>query len=409
MSNQTIMRMETIEVQPLFDNYHRKIAKVDLKFKRYLYSQINWKARMIGIKGARGVGKTTMLLQHILDNYEDIDQTLYVSLDDLWFASHNLMDLVDWADRHGISRLYLDEVHRYKSWSETLKNIYDNYPDMGIVYTSSSLLAIDNAKVDLSRRQTPYTLYGLSFREFLDFEGVAHVSPIPIETLLRDHVKQAMKITKNLKVAPLFEAYLKHGYYPFYREVGDDFPIRLREIVSLVIENDLPAVENISYETLLKVKRLLMIISEHVPFEPNMSELWKQLSTNNELGLRMLYSLDKAQILSLLTSKTKSYKYLSKPDKIFLNNPNLMHALCPMVEIGNERETFFNSQMSVAHEVKFPQKGDFLVNDRYLFEVGGKNKTFDQIKDIPDSFLAVDETEVGFSNRIPLWMFGMTY
>ena len=409
MSNQTIMRMETIEVQPLFDNYHRKIAKVDLKFKRYLYSQINWKTRMIGIKGARGVGKTTMLLQHILDNYEDIDQTLYVSLDDLWFASHNLMELVDWADRHGISRLYLDEVHRYKSWSETLKNIYDNYPDMGIVYTSSSLLAIDNAKVDLSRRQTPYTLYGLSFREFLDFEDVAHISPIPIETLLRDHVKQAMKITKNLKVAPLFETYLKHGYYPFYREVGDDFPIRLREIVSLVIENDLPAVENISYETLLKVKRLLMIISEHVPFEPNMSELWKQLSTNNELGLRMLYSLDKAQILSLLTSKTKSYKYLSKPDKIFLNNPNLMHTLCPKVEIGNERETFFNSQMSVAHEVKFPQKGDFLVNDRYLFEVGGKNKTFDQIKDIPDSFLAVDETEVGFSNRIPLWMFGMTY
>ena len=409
MSNQTIMRMETIEVQPLFDNYHRKIAKVDLKFKRYLYSQINWKARMIGIKGARGVGKTTMLLQHILDNYEDIDQTLYVSLDDLWFASHNLMELVDWADRHGISRLYLDEVHRYKSWSETLKNIYDNYPDMGIVYTSSSLLAIDNAKVDLSRRQTPYTLYGLSFREFLDFEDVAHISPISIETLLCDHVKQAMKITKNLKVAPLFEAYLKHGYYPFYREVGDDFPIRLREIVSLVIENDLPAVENISYETLLKVKRLLMIISEHVPFEPNMSELWKQLSTNNELGLRMLYSLDKAQILSLLSSKTKSYKYLSKPDKIFLNNPNLMHALCPTVEIGNERETFFNSQMSVAHEVKFPQKGDFLVNDRYLFEVGGKNKTFNQIKDIPDSFLAVDETEVGFSNRIPLWMFGMTY
>ena len=409
VSNQTIMRMETIEVQPLFDNYHRKIAKVDLKFKRYLYSQINWKARMIGIKGARGVGKTTMLLQHILDNYEDIDQTLYVSLDDLWFASHNLMELVDWADRHGISRLYLDEVHRYKSWSETLKNIYDNYPDMGIVYTSSSLLAIDNAKVDLSRRQTPYTLYGLSFREFLDFEDVAHISPIPIETLLRDHVKQAMKITKNLKVAPLFEAYLKHGYYPFYREVGDDFPIRLREIVSLVIENDLPAVENISYETLLKVRRLLMIISEHVPFEPNMSELWKQLSTNNELGLRMLFSLDKAQILSLLTSKTKSYKYFSKPDKSFLNNPNLMHALCPKVEIGNERETFFNSQMSVAHEVKFPQKGDFLVNDRYLFEVGGKNKTFDQIKDIPDSFLAVDETEVGFSNRIPLWMFGMTY
>ena len=409
MSNQTIMRMETIEVQPLFDNYHRKIAKVDPKFKRYLYSQINWKARMIGIKGARGVGKTTMLLQHILDNYENIDQTLYVSLDDLWFASHSLLDLVDWADRHGIGRLYLDEVHRYHLWSETLKNIYDNYPDMSIIYTSSSLLAMDNAKVDLSRRQTPYTLYGLSFREFLDFEGVAHISPIPIETLLRDHVKQAMQITKKIKVATWFEAYLKHGYYPFYREVGDDFPVHLREIVSLVIENDLPAVENVSYETIQKVKRLLMIISEHVPFEPKMSDLWKQLSTNNELGLRMLYALDKAQILSLLTAKTKSYKYLFKPDKIFINNTNLMHVLCPTVEIGNKRETFFFSQMGVTGDVKFPQKGDFLVNERYLFEVGGKNKTFDQIKDVSDSFLAVDETEVGFANRIPLWMFGLTY
>ena len=152
-----------------------------------------------------------------------------------------------------------------------------------------------------------------------------------------------------------------------------------------------------------------MVISEHVPFEPNMSELWKQLATNNELGLRMLYSLDKAQILSLLTEKAKSYKYLYKPDKIFINNTNLMHALCPHVEVGNARETFFQNQMAVAHEVNTPQKGDFLIDGRYLFEVGGKNKKFDQIKDVPNSFLAVDETEVGFANRIPLWMFGLSY
>ena len=401
--------MEDIDIQQLYDNYHRKIAKISLDFKRYLYSKINWNARMIGIKGARGVGKTTLLLQHILDNYKDLDQTLYVSLDDLWFTTHKLMDLVDWADRHGITRLYLDEVHRYREWSETLKNIYDSYPDMGIVYTSSSLLAMDNAKVDLSRRQTLYMLYGMSFREYLAFENAVDISPLSMDELLHDHVRYAMQMMKDIKIAPVFESYLDHGYYPFYREVGDDFHMRLREVLSVVMDTDVPAVENVSFDTVQKIKRLLMIICEHVPFEPNMSELWKQLSTNNELGLRMLYALDRAQILTLLTSKAKSYKYLYKPSKILLNNTNLMHVLCPVVEKGNERETFFLSQMIVAHDVKMPQKGDFLVDDQYLFEVGGKGKTFDQIKDLPQSYLAVDDMDVGLTNRIPLWMFGLLY
>ncbi len=401
--------MELVELQPLFDNYHRKIAKTDLRFKRYLYSQINWNARLIGIKGSRGVGKTTMLLQHILENYEDIDKTLYASLDDLWFSSHTLMDLIDWAYQHGIMRLYLDEVHRYDLWSANLKNIYDNYPDMSIVYTGSSLLIMDNAKVDLSRRQTIYTLYGMSFREFLAYEDALHIDAIGIESILREHVKYAMQITKDVRIAPLFESYLGHGYYPFYRESVEDFSIRLRETVSVVIETDLPAAENVSFETIQKVKRLLMLISERVPFEPNMSELWKQLATNNELGLRMLYALDKAQILGLLTSKPKNYKYFSKPDKIFLGNPNLMHALCPRVDKGNERETFFYSMLHVGNETKYPKQGDFYVNDNYLFEIGGRRKSFEQIKDVPDSFLAVDDTEVGHGNRIPLWLFGFLY
>jgi predicted AAA+ superfamily ATPase len=306
-------------------------------------------------------------------------------------------------------RLYLDEVHRYDQWSINLKNIYDNYPDMSIVYTSSSLLVMDNAKVDLSRRQTVYTLYGMSFREFLVFENALKLEPIPLNELIQHHVRHAMAITSAVKVAPLFEAYLRHGYYPFYRESIEDFPSRLRETVSVVIDSDLPSVENVSFETLQKVKRLLMIICEQVPFEPNMSMLWKQLDTNNELGLRMLYALDKAQILGLLTSKTKSYKHLCKPDKIYLGNPNLMHVLCPRIDKGNERETFFYSQLRVASEVKYPAQGDFFVNDKYLFEVGGSGKTFDQIADVPDSFLAVDDIEVGHGNRIPLWMFGMLY
>lgn len=401
--------METIELHPLFNNYHRKITKVDLRFKRYLYSQINWDARIISIKGARGVGKTTMLLQHILENYKNIDQTLYVSLDDLWFTTHSLIELVDWADQHGIRRLYLDEVHRYELWSETIKNIYDNYPDMSIVYTSSSLLILDSAKTDLSRRQTSYTLYGMSFREFLAFEGIIHIETITLEDLLQHHVEHAMQIMKSIRVAPYFEAYLHHGYYPFYKESGNDFPARLRETVSVVIDTDLPAVEKVSFETIQKIKKLVMIISENVPFEPKMSELWRQLSTSNELGLRMLYALDKAQILSLITSKAKNYKFLYKPDKIFLGNPNLMHVLCTIVNKGNERETFFYNQFSVSHDVKTPDKGDFLIDNHYLFEVGGKKKSFEQIADVPSSFLAVDDTEVGYGNRIPLWLFGFCY
>lgn len=401
--------MEQAEIQPLYDSYHRKIAKIDLRFKRYLYSQINWKAHIISIKGARGVGKTTLLLQHITENYEEIDQTLYTSLDNLWFATHSLMDLVDWADRHGISRLYLDEVHRYEGWFQALKNIYDDYPDMSIVYTSSSLLVLDNATVDMSRRQTSYILYGLSFREYLELEGIFNTEAIPLNDILMHHVRKAMDIVGSIKVTPLFEAYLSHGYYPFYRESMEDFPSRLRETVTVVIDSDLPSVENITYETLQKVKKLLMIISEHVPFEPNMSELWRQLSTDNESGLKMLYALNKAQVLALLTAKTKNYKSLTKPDKIFLGNPNLMHVLCPKVDKGNERETFFISQMRVLHDVSYPKQGDFLIDDKHLFEVGGKGKTFEQIADVPDSYLAVDDTEVGSGSRIPLWMFGFLY
>lgn len=401
--------MELAELQPLYDNYHRKIAKISLRFKRYLYDQINWESRIISIKGARGVGKTTMLLQHILENYDDIDRTLYVSLDDLWFATHNLIDLVDWADRHGIMRLYLDEVHRYEGWSLVLKNIYDNYPDMSIVYTGSSLLVMDNANVDMSRRQTSYTMHGMSFREYLEIEDIMHINPVSIDDLLHRHVKIAMEIVGSVKIAPLFELYLSNGYYPFYRESLPDFPSRLRETVSVVIDSDLPSVEKVSFDTLHKMKKLLMIVSANVPFEPNMSELWRQLSTDNESGLKMLYALDKAQVLMLLSAKKKNYKNLAKPDKIYLGNPNLMHVLCPSVDKGNERETFFLNQVRAGHDVTYPKQGDFLIDGRYLFEVGGRRKTFDQIADVPDSFLAVDDTEVGYGNRIPLWMFGFLY
>ncbi|MCH5222816.1 MAG: AAA family ATPase [Muribaculaceae bacterium] len=401
--------MDKKELLPLIENYHRKISKVNLRFLRYLYHKINWETRIISIRGARGVGKTTMLLQYILKNYENIDDTIYASLDDLWFADHSLIDLVDMVYKYGMKRIFLDEVHRYPHWAITLKNIYDSYPDFSIVYTSSSLLKIDNGQVDLSRRQTPYTLYGLSFREFLAYNEVYNFNPFPLDEILRHHPEISMEILSNIKIFPHFEEYLKRGYYPFYNEDPEDFVVRLRESINVVIENDLPAVEHVSFETIQKVRKLLMIISSNVPFQPKMSDLWGQLSTNNELGLKMLYALDRAQILSLLTSHIKNYKQLYKPDKIFLGNTSLMHALCLSINKGNERETFFNNQIQVYHKASYPLAGDFLIDDKYLFEVGGRNKTFEQIADVADSYLAIDDIETGFGNRIPLWLFGFLY
>jgi len=364
---------------------------------------------MIGIRGSRGVGKTTILLQHIIENYPDVDQVLYASLDDLWFVNHSVMDMVDWASMHGLKRLYLDEVHRYPDWALVLKNIYDSYPDISIVYTSSSMLLVDNGTVDLSRRQTLYTLNGLSFREFLQFEGVANLSAITFDDLLGKHVSIAMDITRQFKVTPCFQNYLDHGYYPFYRDAGIDYPERLKWAINTVLESDLPAVEDVTFETINKVRRLLMLLSGKVPFVPNLSILWRELSVNNTQGLRMLYALDRAKILALATSDLKNYKHLTKPDKVFLDNTNLMYVLCGNVNVGGLRETFFYNQLSAFHNVSIPRVGDFLVDDRYLFEVGGKNKSFDQIADMPGSFVAADDIELGYASKIPLWMFGLLY
>lgn len=401
--------MESNIVEVLYAIYYRKLSKVSMEYKRYLYEKINWNSRLIGIKGARGVGKTTLLLQRIKSTFANVDKAFYVSLDDLWFKTHSLMELVEYIYTHGATHLFLDEVHRYPEWSQTLKNIYDNYPDLYLVYTGSSMLEIDNSKADLSRRQTVYEMSGLSFREYLAFEGVMSIAPISLEELASQHVVKAMDITSSIKILPLFEKYLRNGYYPFYKEAGEDYLMRLQEVASLVIDADLPAVEEIEYPTVQKAKKMLMILAERVPFTPNISLLCKELETTRDVGLKLLYALDRAALLKLLTSEVKNYKSLSKPEKVYLNNTNLMYALTTKVDKGNLRETFFFNQVSVAYSVMMPQKGDFLIDSNYLFEVGGKGKTFEQIKDIPDSYLAVDDVECGHKNRIPLWMFGLLY
>ena len=401
--------MELSDIRPIVAFYHSKLANATLDFKRYLYPQINWDARVIGIKGERGVGKTTMLLQRIKEKYSKPDDTFYISLDHYWFRTHELQDLIEFMYRRGITEFYIDEVHKYKGWSVILKNLVDEHDDLRIVYTGSSLLEIDNAKVDMSRRQTPYTLKGMSFREYLEYEGILKMDAVSLKDLLKDHVSIAMNITTKTKVLVAFDTYLRTGVYPFYKDAGQDFLVRLKEVVDTVIESDLPAVEKITFDTIEKCKKLLMIIAENVPLQPNVDRLAVSLGTTRDTLLKLLYKLDKAEILELLTVELKNYKKLVNPEKIFLGNTNLMYALSPRIETGTLRETFFIDQCASVGTVQMPPKGDFLVNGKYLFEVGGEGKTFDQIADIPNSYLAVDGIETGYGARIPLWMFGLLY
>lgn len=403
------MIMELNDIRPIVDYYHSRLSQVTLDFKRYLYPKINWDARVIGIKGERGVGKTTMLLQRIKEKYDNPDDTFYISLDHYWFGTHELPDLIEFMYMRGVSEFYIDEVHKYKGWSTILKNLVDRHNDLRIVYTGSSLLEIDNAKVDMSRRQTPYTLKGMSFREYLDYEGILKMDAVPLEKVLSDHVPIAMDIVSGTKVLVAFEAYLRTGVYPFYKEAGKDYLVRMNEVVDTVIESDLPAVEKISYDTVEKCKKLLMIIAENVPLQPNVDRLAASLGTTRDTLLKLLYKLDKAEIMELLTVELKSYKKLVNPRKIYLGNTNLMYALSPTIDTGTLRETFFIDQCASVGTVQMPSKGDFLVNDRYLFEVGGDGKSFGQIADVPDSYLAIDGIETGYGARIPLWMFGLLY
>lgn len=390
--------------------YNRRLQGTPEGFKRYLIDKIDWRDNLIAIKGAKGTGKTTMLLQHIKESFTDKDKALYLSLDNLWFETHSINDLIDYHYTHGGTHLFLDEVHYYPKWKTLIKNINDDYPGLHVVYTGSSMLKIDSGVADLSRRQLPYTLHGMSFREYLLYEGLAEMEPISLDLLLRDHRRIAEDILSNgMKILPAFGEYLRYGYYPFYKSVYSGFEIRLQQVVNHVLENDYPIIEGVEQSTIRKTKKMFMILAEQVPQTPNMSNLYNELETDRNQGLKMLYALEKAGLLALLSDKPKHIDKLSRPEKIFMDNSNLMYAYAMAPNIGTVRETFFLSQLAVDHSVTYPAKGDFLVDGKYLFEVGGRKKSFEQIKDVADSYLAVDDTEIGHHNRIPLWMFGLLY
>ncbi len=394
----------------LIRTYKRRLSEVETKIHRFLYSEIDWTQPLIGIKGQRGVGKTTMMLQRIKDTDPEGNKSFYANLDNIWFAEHSLVDLAEELLARGVTHVYLDEVHRMPGWEQQVKNLYDSYPELHVVFTGSSLLVIDHSIGDLSRRVSMYSLPGLSFREFLMFEGHDIMPRLSLQDILYSHETIAPSLSSRFNVLSLFHKYMEKGYYPFYKTMKtNDYYSRLSQVVTTVIESDVPAVETkIDYETLIKAKRLMAIISASLPYIPNISTLSGLMGTNRAQIVRLFDLLDRAGLIRQLFIAQNSPKSLAKPQKILLNNSSLMYAL-ESPQIGAVRESTFASLVGVNHGVGFAKDGDFIVDNRYLFEIGGKGKGFAQIRNIPDSFVAADDIEFGLGNKIPLWLFGFLY
>lgn len=398
-------------MEELFEKYQQKLRYTSIEIVRSIMRDINWNSRLIGIKGARGIGKTTLLLQYIkIHLKEEQDKALYVSLDNIWFSNNSLMELVDYFVKREGKYLFLDEVHKYPNWAQELKNIYDDFPTLKVVFTGSSLLEILNARADLSRRAIVYKMQGLSFREFIAFEIGILLDSYTLEELLENHIEISKSVLSKIKPLPLFELYLKRGYYPFYKENPEMYGSILMEIINMSLEIELPLLRKVDLGYVYKIKQLLLIISESVPFVPNTTKLSEKMGIVRGTLLLYLHYLDEIGITRNLNKESKGISKLQKPNKIFLDNSNLMFALAPKsVNMGNLRETFFANQLGYQHALTYVEQTDFLVNNSYHFEIGGKNKNTKQINELSNAFVAADNIEFGYQNTIPLWLFGFLY
>lgn len=390
--------------------YNKLLENVSLDFTRYLYDEIDWDNRFIMIRGARGVGKTTLLLQHILRTFPDRTKALYVSVDNSWFATHSMVDLAEYATSHGIMNLFFDEVHKYAHWDKQLKEMYDSFPKLKVVITGSAMLQLGTCQADLGRRIRQYTMFGMSFREYLKLEELASWQCFTLDDILTGHSAIAAHLTNEMPVLGYFEKYLQEGYYPFYREGGDGFLQGLETNINNVINVDIPAVEkSISYESIYKIKILLRILAEQNPYTLNINDLSRTLGCSRDIVYKMLDLMHRAGLIRRLYQKSGGMKVLQKPEKVLFDNTNIMYALSPQVDMGTLRETFFANMTSVQHQICMPSKGDLLVDGRYLFEVGGKQKDYHQIAGEASSFVVRDGIEIGALNKIPLWLFGFLY
>jgi len=398
-------------MEKLREIFLQKLNLTSLEFTRSILKDIDWESRLIGIKGARGTGKTTLLLQYIKIHLKSqLADTLYVSLDTYWFNNLSIYELADEFVKKGGQYLFLDELHKYPNWSQELKNIYDDFPNLKVVFTGSSLLEILNARADLSRRAIVYTMQGLSFREYLCIESSIDFKSYTLNEIISNHQVIVEHINSKIKVFKYFEPYLKSGYYPFYRESPKLYHIKLGEVVNMILDIELSQLRQIDVAYIPKLKQLLAIIAKSVPFKPNVSKLSDKIGLNRQTLLSYLNYLYKAALTHHLHKPNTGISQLQKPDKLFLENTNLMFLLVnDQVNKGNLRETFFVNQFSYKHQLNYAEKADFLVDNTYTFEIGGKDKTQYQIKNTENAYIAADDIVYGFQNKIPLWLFGFLY
>lgn len=390
-------------MEKLIEKSRIKIAEVSADYVRRIHDEIAWDDRLVAIVGARGVGKTTMILQHI-KLHDNSPTALYVSADDLWFTSHTLVELADVFYKNGGRTLYIDEVHRYPKWSVELKNIYDTYSRLKVVYTGSSILDIRRGGADLSRRQLEYTMYGLSFREYL---LLSHGIDLPVYTL-DDVVAQRIEFPAGEhRPIALFKEYMREGYYPFFRQ--RDSHTRLQQVVNQVLEVDIPKFAELTLTTIEKLKRLMYVVAQSVPFKPNYSKLGRDLECHRTSVSDLMLLLEKSHLVQILRDDSFGVSSLGKVDKIYLGNTHLAYALNDSVpNVGNLRETVFLTSVKPKYDVMASSVADFKVG-KYTFEVGGRNKKQKQIQGVDDAFVVKDDIEYGYQNVIPLWAFGFLY
>lgn len=392
-------------LENLLEISKRRIANTETDFLRDMYLDIEWKSRLILLKGCRGVGKTYMMLQHLKSSS---DPSAYLSLDNLFFLSDTLSETVDALYKKGYRLFGLDEVHKYPNWSIEIKNIYDNYTDVRLIITSSSALDIIAGQGDLSRRMDEYRMRGMAFSEFVAFEYKEELPTFSLDELLENQTEIYDEYYERLDISRKFNTYLKKGYYPYYKESGNKYHDRLQSVILQVIDSDMAAIFKIDYESARQIKKLLSLISRIVPFSPNVSKLSRDLAMSRNSVLTYLDYLSEADIIYGLKSNVKSDSSLTKPDKIYLENTNLLYAFdVASVNSGTIRETFVMNTLSRAGAVSTPTKGDFMIDEKYVIEVGGVNKTFHQLSGMPNAILVKEGISRGGMGIIPMWLLGL--
>ncbi len=374
-------------------------------FKRYLFDKIDFQSKLIGILGQRGVGKTTLLRQIAQSFNISLEKILYISADNI---QRRLSDIAIDFSANGGKLMIIDEIHKTPDFAIELKTIYD-FVDIKIIFSGSSALEIENAKVDLSRRALFYELTSLSFREFLAIKHQIVLEPLTLQEIIENHQELALKITKKFKPLAYFNDYKTYGCYPFFTEGELGYNLRLNEVINIILDSEVATIYNVDSDKIVLIRKLLHLLCSSSPFELNIQNLASSAGVSRNTLYSYLYYLKKANLIEIIGGNFKNKKLLNKPDKIYLDNVNLYNILCDNQNIGSLRESFFVSQIKVNHSIKYNNIGDFKIDDRYTVEIGGKNKSFSQIKDISDSFLVVDNMEVGFLSKIPLWMFGLMY